>query len=151
MKLLQKAYYNRRRVKLFWAVITVALTATFVLQRFIPKISEMNPLFIAIFNYSIGTFETLSFLALHRAAYKPKMRMCEHFLLCDYDLSVWDWSQIENIRVDGTKLTARVMVKNMKVTSKVSLSNVINTEDLIRDIENICAAKGIPFERILRD
>jgi hypothetical protein len=89
--------------------------------------------------------------SLHGAAYKPKMRMCEHFLSCNYDLLVWDWNQIESVKIDGTELSTRVMLKNAKITSKVSLSHVVNTEDLIRDIEEMCAAKGIPFERIQKE
>jgi hypothetical protein len=151
MKSLQKTYYNKKRVKFFWAFIVIALFMILTFQGNIPKITKMYPVFVAIFNYSIGVIFAFSFLALHRAAYKPKMRLCEHFLSCDYDLLVWDWNQIESVKIDGTKLSTRVMVKNVKTTSKVSLSHVINTEDLIRDIEEMCAAKGIPFERIQKE
>jgi hypothetical protein len=151
MKSLQKAYYSKKRVKLFWALIPIALSATFVFQGHMPKITEIDPVFVAIFNFSIGALFAFSFFALHRAAYKPKMRMCEHFLSCNYDLLVWDWNQIESVKIDGTELSTRVMLKNAKITSKVSLSHVVNTEDLIRDIEEMCAAKGIPFERIQKE
>lgn len=92
----------------------------------------------------------LIFLVMYfiRPMSKPKVCLCEHFLILNHYRDVVSWNDIVDVRLEGDALVFNVRkIRFKRNTYSLSLSYISKKEELLDDIESICKAKGIPTDR----
>jgi hypothetical protein len=148
MKSLEKEYFSDRRAKVFWAALFISIFWVFVLgQVYIPMIVGGGSRVHVFFDCLIGFFWFLIISKLTNSISNPKIRICDHFLIFDYDTVAMNWSKIRSVAIKGTSLLLETQKDKLTVKRKASISCIPEREELINDVEKICKEKGIPFEK----
>ena len=148
MESMGKVYFSHRDIVILKSATIVAF---FAITLFLPYIlQEININFV--FHWRISFFLGVLFMFLlvnfGKSLKKPKIRICDHFLMLNYDQDVLNWNQITSARKEGNTLIFNIQkCKYEKGSYKVSLSSVPKREEFIREVEGICENKGIPFKR----
>ncbi len=146
MKSSEKLYYSERKVRYFWGGLFLTVLAIYIYQGVTLETLVKNPRFHASLSFALGLLFISSLLAFFQSEYRPKVRICEHFLMSNYDNAAVNWSQLESVTLEGTSLILQVQEEKCKSRHSMSLSHIPQIRELIDDIREMCGVKGIPFE-----
>ncbi len=94
---------------------------------------------------AIGVYCTIFYYNLLTVLTKPRMRICNHFLLNVHDQYVISWNEVSRVRVKGNYLY--LILPEKRIWKKYPMP-IQEMEGLIDYVEDICKNRGIPFERV---
>jgi hypothetical protein len=146
MESLEKAYFSDKRIRIFWLALVVVFFGILFLQLDILKMLGKEPRIHAGLNFILGGYLALILNSFVKSLFRPKMRVCNHFLVSGYDESVVSWSQITSVTLKGNKLVLEIPEAKFMKKYHISMSFIPDKETLVEDIKKTCETKGIPFE-----
>lgn len=147
MKLLANSYYSEKKTKVFWISLIIITVGITYFQPEILKMMNREPHYSPGLSFLLGYVFASLLSPLLNFFLRPKVRICDHFLICNYDRKVITWDQVVHARMKGNNLVLTVPKAQLQKECWVSLSSVPKRTDLLSDIENVCETRGIPFER----
>lgn len=145
----EKTYYGNKKVLIFYLFLSfLPFIIVFYYHPDIIRALHLPPIYNSVFSLMIGVIHTGLTYGLFRSFYKPKIRICDHFLITSYDQNVISLKQITNMRLttEGWLVITTSDGANLH-TDRVNVGSVLNREEFLGDMETICKAKGIPFEK----
>ena len=142
MESLEKAYSGRKRTKIFWIVIMVVILGIFYFQPEILESMNIKPRIHPGFSFILGGFFVQSLYYFFVSLSRPKTRICNHFLIDNYDQNVFSWSKIEKVKIEGDYLIFIIPKGRLWKEYRISLFSTVD-----KDVEKICEIRGIPFEK----
>lgn len=129
-----------------------SLVASFAAISLITRIlDEKNVSFFYCGQFAFFSGAFLVFLLLYFIVpmFRPKVRLCEHFLILNHHRDVVIWNDIINVRLEEDALVFNVRKTRVKPDMFiVSLSYISRKDELLGDIELICKTKGIPLDKL---
>ncbi len=149
MELPEKVYYGNKKLLTIYVFLSfIPFIILFYYHPDIIRALHLPPVYNSVFSLMIGVIHTGLTYGLFRSFYKPKIRICDHFLITSYDLNVIKWKQITRMRVTTEGWLIINTSEGAKTrTDRVNVGSVSNREEFLDDMEKICEAKGIPFEK----
>ena len=146
MESLEKAYFSDKGLKIFWLALVVVFFGILFLQLDILKMLGREPRIYAGLNFILGGYLALILNSFAKSLFRPKIRVCGHFLVSSYGESVVSWSQITSVKLKRSALVLEVPEAKFMKKISISMFFIPDKETLVEDIKKICEIKGIPFE-----
>jgi hypothetical protein len=143
---LERAYPGSKKTRIFWAILIVIIIGVAFLQTDILMALNIDPRT----GYSIDFFLGSAFMLLmyHSLVtlFRPRMRICTHFLVSDYDRKVVSWDHVKRVKIKGKYLHLETPESRLLGTFILDLSCIYDMSGLIDNIKRVCEDRGIPFE-----
>ncbi len=146
MKSLGKAYFRDRKVKIFRIVLLIAVIGILFFQLHILEMLGKEPRIYAGLNFMFGVLFISIFNSFDKSLFRPVIRICDHFLIRNYDQEVVSWNQITSVKLKGDMLVFKVPEAKFWKKFYISTSFIPDKKTLVDDIKKTCESKGIPFE-----
>ena len=145
MELKEKIYPGKRESIIIRVILLAVLLGILFFQMDILKVLGREPHIDAGLNFVIGCFSTQLAYGLFAAVNRPRMRICDHFLLDAYDKNVISWNQVSKVRIKGNYLY--LILPERRLLKEYPIS-IYDGEGFIDYVEDICRSRGIPLERV---
>ena len=145
MELKEKIYPGKRESIIIRVILLAVLFGILFFQVDILKALGREPHIDAGLNFVIGCFSTQLAYGLFAAVTRPRMRICDHFLLDTYDKNVISWNQVSKVRLKGNYLSLVLPERQLMKEYPISIQD---KEGLISYVEVICENREIPLERV---
>jgi hypothetical protein len=145
MESTDKTYYGSRKRPLLGLLLTfIAFVILIFYRRFALHSLGIPSHYNSSFSLAIGMFTVIAYTYFFRSLIKPEMRICDHFLMMNCDWVVLRWDEITSVRMPKPYI---IEVTTSGRKYKKNLRSVFKKEEVLRQVEDICKSKGIPFER----
>ncbi len=142
----EKEYPGDRRARIFWLALMVVTFGIAYFQVEILVTMDKGPYFNPGLNFMFGSFFMLSLYSFVNSLFRAKMRICDHFVMHNFDQNIMSWSKIKNVVVEGDSLTLYMPEARVWKTYSISLPSVPDKGEFMNEIKRICEARGIPFK-----
>ncbi|MBU7019216.1 MAG: hypothetical protein HXS44_17030 [Theionarchaea archaeon] len=147
MESLENIYLERNWTPLLWFIaIVLVLTISFV-QLEIEEALGIEPHINPGLNFFLGFLTAMSFSHFITSQSRPKIQICNHFLIRHRALEAVGWNQVKKVEKKGNHLILHTPEVQFKKEIRISLSAVKEKEEIVKDVEKICEMKGILFKK----
>ena len=142
----EKEYPADKRGRIFRFVLVAGILGVTLFQREILEALGRQPHFSPGLSFLLGCFFATRVYYFVDSLFRAKMRICDHYLIDNYDQNIVRWSQIKNVAVEGNSLTLHMSETRVWKGYSISLSSVPDKEEFMKEIKRICEIRGILFK-----
>ena len=98
-------------------------------------------------NFVLGGLFVQSLYAVIASLTRPRTRVCDHFVIDNYDGNVISWDLVKKVRVRKDWLTLIMPEGRLWKEYTITLQWISDKEEFVNYIEKICTSREIPFEK----
>ncbi|MBU7046855.1 MAG: hypothetical protein HXS54_10510 [Theionarchaea archaeon] len=147
MESLENTYLERNWTPMLWfTVMVLVITISFV-QIDIQKALDIKPHINPGLNFFLGFLVAMFYTHFITSLSRPKIQICNHFLIRHRTLEAVSWNQVKSVKKRGKYLVLHTPEIQFKKEIRIFLSPVKGKEEIVKDVEKICEMKGIPFKK----
>lgn len=147
MESLENIYLERNWTPLMWFTAMVLTFTISLFQLDIQKALGIEPHINPGLNFFLGFMVAWFLGPFMTSLSRPKIQICNHFLIRHRALEVVSWNQVKGVKKKGNYLILNTPGVQFKKEHRISLSAVKKKEEIVKDVEKICEMEGIPFEK----
>jgi hypothetical protein len=147
MESVEKIYSEKNWTPIMWVIIMAIAFAAGFFQLDIQEAMNIKPYINPGVNFFSGFLFALAWTYFLTSLSRPRIRICNHYLIRHRYLQMVSWGQVTNVEEKENHLVFNTPEVQFQKKLRISLSKIQEKEEIVKDIEKICEIKGIPFKK----